>query len=552
MGCLKTYISLLVFLLAFKLYSQSFKVTFPESKNDKELEQELENTFKQKPAALKAEVERVLQNRGYWLYTLNISTTSDSTELYSIETNTRINNYKLNSPLPNSINIPELKSSKEALSTQTLNKITEHYLSFLENNGYPFASLKFDNYQIRSNTLIGDLNINKGPYISFDSITIKGFNEFPEEILKYDLGYFKGRPYSEVFLKNLEARIQQVEYLSFSRPPAIAFFKNKATLFLYVNDQKSNQIDGIIGLNTEANGQSTFNGDFKLRLLNQFKNGEEIYLRWRRPDESVQELNFAFDIPYLFHSPFLLNAGIDIFRQDSTFVNTETQTYLKYLISRGSFIAGGFNYLSSTLISDDANFNTNAYGSFKSYKYSLGAEINRTNRLLIPTSGYQFIAYATSGNRNTSDQKMEQYAWRLELDHFWNFLKNMVLYSSLSTKALFGDNLFENELYRIGGLKSLRGFNEQSIFSSAYGIGSLEYRYMIGEFDYLTLFSDLAYTEKKTASANSYDWLTGLGTGINFRTNSGIFSLFLAVGKSQATNFDLRATKVHFGYVNRF
>ena len=122
----------------------------------------------------------------------------------------------------------------------------------------------------------------------------------------------------------------------------------------------------------------------------------------------------------------------------------------------------------------------------------------------------------------------------------------------LNSEALIGKNLFDNELYRIGGLKTLRGFNEQSIFASTYGVATAEYRYMIGQYDYLTVFSDVAYVEKKTESEFNSQWLTGLGAGINFRTNGGVFSLFLAVGKNQDTSFDFRATKVHFGYLNQF
>ena len=47
------------------------------------------------------------------------------------------------------------------------------------------------------------------------------------------------------------------------------------------------------------------------------------------------------------------------------------------------------------------------------------------------------------------------------------------------TGYLESPGVFENELYRIGGLKTLRGFDEDSIFASFYTIGPLETRYLL-------------------------------------------------------------------------
>jgi outer membrane protein insertion porin family len=77
-------------------------------------------------------------------------------------------------------------------------------------------------------------------------------------------------------------------------------------------------------------------------------------------------------------------------------------------------------------------------------------------------------------------------------------------------------------------------------------------RFMLGAKDYLTVFGDLGYTEKKELTNLNPNWHLGLGCGINFQTKAGIFSLFLAVGKSNESNFDFRNTKVHISYINTF
>ena len=43
---------------------------------------------------------------------------------------------------------------------------------------------------------------------------------------------------------------------------------------------------------------------------------------------------------------------------------------------------------------------------------------------------------------------------------------------------LQSENMFKNELFRIGGLKTLRGFDEESITASFYNIATLEWRFL--------------------------------------------------------------------------
>lgn len=497
-----------------------------------------------------------LYTAGYLFSESNISR-KDTSVLLTINPGPRTIQAQPQLKLPEGFAIPQLTNTKLnsfAANEKNLNNLVEYYLTYLEDNGYPFASLNFEDYYIENDTLKGNIAITPGPQIVLDSVVIKGFDRFSKNVIRYDLGYKKGMLYSESFLRKLQEKTQQIEYLNMVTPPAVAFTEKENILFLYFEEVKSNQIDGVIGLNTKENGDVNFNGDVQLRLLHVFKKGEEFNLRWRRPDESVQALNFDMEIPYLFKTPFWMEANLSIFRQDSSFVNTDIQGLLKYLLESGSFVSGGINYKSSNVLQAlTSSQSTGDYGSFNTVFYKLGLELNKTNRALIPTKGFKVKAYGLTGKRKTSDTQQNQYSWQVFGNYYWPiFSTKHILKTGIQTQALFGENLFINELYRIGGLKTLRGFNEQSIYASSYGIGTLEYRYMIGKYDYLTLFGDFAYAENRTGNSFSSNWFTGLGAGINFETRGGIFSLFYAIGKDDQNPFDVRTSKIHFGYVNRF
>lgn len=436
---------------------------------------------------------------------------------------------------------------KKTLNQENINLFCENYLSQLEDNGYPFAQIKFSDYKINGDSIKGRIKIIPGPFIQLDSLVIKGFDQFSKNFIKYNFLFSKGMTYSESYLKKLEDYAAQVEFLDFERSPAVAFAKDKTVLYLYLKEVKSNQIDGVIGLNTEDNGDISFNGDFQLRLLNILKKGEEIQVRWRRPDDEVSDLNLLFNLPYILGSRFGLEGDLQIFRQDSSFVNSNINGTLKYLIESGSFLNLGIGYSSSNILLSESDLSLN---SFQTVSYSLGYERKSTNYYISPTKGNELNSKIFTSRRTASESTSNQYGWNLSSAQYFTIFQNHVLKAQINSKALIGESLFRNEIYRIGGLKTLRGFNEQSIYASAFGVGTLEYRYMIGRNNYLAAFGDLAYVENQPS--NSENIFLGLGAGLNFETNGGIFSLFLAIGKDNENPFDFRTSKIHFGYINRF
>lgn len=422
------------------------------------------------------------------------------------------------------------------------------YLDILQENGYPFAQTRLGKWQLNQDTLVANLQLDPGPYITLDSLIVKGYTKFSKHVLRYTLNFKKGMPYSETYVKTLSKNIGNVEYLQFTASPALAFSEDKTTLYLYIEEVKSNQVDGIIGLNTNEDGSTSFNGEFKLRLLNILKSGEEIKLQWRRPDESVQSLNAALAFPFVFNTPFWLAGELNIFRQDSSFVNTDAEGLLKYYLGGGGLLSGGLGYrVSNTLGNENSGF-----ANFTTTQYKLGLEWYRTDRVLIPRKGYQLSTFGFTANRKTSAQNSAQYGWEIDVVRYFLVGSKHVALAHLNSSSLFGENLFTNELYRIGGLRTLRGFNEQQIYASSYAIGTLEYRYMIGNYDYLALFSDVAFAENTANAQYSSNVYTGLGAGFSFNTGAGIFSLFYAIGRDLENTFDFRTSKVHFGYISRF
>ena len=92
-----------------------------------------------------------------------------------------------------------------------------------------------------------------------------------------------------------------------------------------------------------------------------------------------------------------------------------------------------------------------------------------------------------------------------------------------------------------------RCFNEESVFASTYGIASLEYRFMPNDGFYISVFGDYGFVENKSSGLNEN--LLGLGTGISFLTQLGVFNLSYAVGKQSDSSLTSEIQKFILEYL---
>ena len=119
---------------------------------------------------------------------------------------------------------------------------------------------------------------------------------------------------------------------------------------------------------------------------------------------------------------------------------------------------------------------------------------------------------------------------------------------------MLNEQVVNNEATGIGGLKTLRGFNEEAIFATSYMIARNELRYQIERNGYLFLLFDGAWYENMSLNhlGARRDTPYALGLGITLGTKAGIFSLSAAAGSEQGNPLLIRSTKFHFGFLSIF
>jgi hemolysin activation/secretion protein len=107
-----------------------------------------------------------------------------------------------------------------------------------------------------------------------------------------------------------------------------------------------------------------------------------------------------------------------------------------------------------------------------------------------------------------------------------------------------------NELYRFGGINSIRGFNENSLQANQFTSLLTEYRYLINPSIYIHSIIDYGYYQDQ--SINRKGSLIGLGIGIGLQTKNGLFNIIYANGSSNNEAIKSSNSIVHLSFKTIF
>jgi hemolysin activation/secretion protein len=251
----------------------------------------------------------------------------------------------------------------------------------------------------------------------------------------------------------------------------------------------------------------------------------------------------------MFKSPFGISAELKIFKQDSTFTTTDQQARLSYQLNPNSEVYMGYKtYESSNLL--DVIIAGSAVEDYDSRYLLLGANFKRLQSVsFFPVK--TFIGVDSEiGNRATMDNRESQFRISGNISHIFNLNVRNSIYLNNSTSVLSSETYLTNELFRFGGINSIRGFAENSIDASLFSVLNTEYRYLLGSTTYIHSIIDLAYFENQTLELTEELYSFGLGLGL--QTEAGVFKLNIANGVSGMQNFKFSNTKIHLSLSSRF
>ncbi|MBL0095534.1 MAG: BamA/TamA family outer membrane protein [Bacteroidetes bacterium] len=443
-------------------------------------------------------------------------------------------------------------------------------LDWCSNNGYPFALVRLDSVKTEWAGLKARFTVDKGDPVVMDTALIKGTVKISEAYLYNYLGIKPGAPFNGALLSKVSVRLREIPFVTEARPFELEFTPGKARPVLFLQSRKASQFNGVVGVQPDNvnPGKVFVTGDVRLRLLNAFGKAELLDLNWSNPLPRSQDLKVKFSYPFLFSLPVGVEGELMLFKKDSTFLELNRQIGFRYFFAGNNSFRVFFGRKTSNLISTKGYENITSLPPFADVganTFGLGVLFQRLDYRLNPRQGFSVDVNAGAGVRvidknarinpeayDSLSLRATQYKAEGIVDFYIPLFSRAVVNIGAMGGWMQNENIFSNELYRFGGLRSLRGFDEASLLASSYVVGKIEYRFILEQNSYLLLFYNRAWYEDRSREEILTDTPYGFGAGITFDTKLGIFSFTYALGSQQSNPIEFRAAKVHFGLVNYF
>ena len=431
----------------------------------------------------------------------------------------------------------------------------EHTLNSLNidktKNGNTFARVSLKNIKgFDSKTLTANIKVSNGSKRTIDQIIIKGYNQFPESFIKYNVGIKKGMTLENSVLIRKNNELNSLDFVTTTKPPEILFKEDSTTVYFYLKKLKNNNFDGILGFSSgEENQGLTLNGYINLKLNNNLNYGEQFSLNYKSDGNEQQNFRVRLSVPYIFRTPLGIETELKIFKRDSTFLTSNQFAKINYQINTKSKAHVGYKSYQSDNLRNESHTNLLVEDYKSKFLLTGYSFIKNQNNILFPIKSMFQINFEIGTKNNNSTKESQLRAETLFYYIFNLNLKNSILIKN-NSRLLSSDTYLTNELYQFGGVNSIRGFNENSIDASFFTVLNTEYRYQFNNNLYLHSIFDIAYFENQNIALR--EKLYSFGFGIGLQTTSGIIKFGIANGNTENQDFNFSNTKIHISITSKF
>jgi len=433
-------------------------------------------------------------------------------------------------------------------SPQQAESLMDGFVQILERKGYPLSTARLKNITREGSSLNAELTITTEKKRTLDGLVIEGYKKFPEGIRRNILRQYKKKTFNQQNLQRVYNDFNALRFITQSRYPEILFKQDTTKVYVYAEKARSNAFDGFIGFSNDEGNNVIFNGYVDLQLNNVLNTGEKFNLYWKSDGNRQTTFNTSLELPYIFKSPLGIKASLRIFKQDSTFQNTSTEINLGYYFRYNSKLFLGYQQTQSV---DIQNLNNAMLSDFSNSFWTGTYEFTGYNidDFLFPERTSLFVKAGT-GKRDGKVSDSNQYFTQLNLSYNFYLSRRNIINLKAQGYYLESDDYIVNELYRFGGINSIRGFNENSLQANLYAALLSEYRYVLAQNMYVHSIIDYGYYQDETSASKNN--LLGLGFGFGLLTNTGLFNIIYANGSTKDQSIKLSNSIVHLSFKAKF
>lgn len=458
------------------------------------------------------------------------------------------------------VKIPEELSSfhddrvKTNYSYQSLSSLMEKVVSTYENKGYPFAKAWLDSLSLKDETFYGNLKFDKGYLITWDSLIIDG-DSLNTRFLQRYLGIKRGAPFNQQLARDADNKLKALPWLQINSHVTVRITRDKAYLIIKANQTKASTLQGIMGF-VPGNGASGYrlNGEFTMRLENIFEESISAEIDGQKISSGSSRINLKGLYPKVGGEDLDFAFGFSSLKQDSFYFHNKFRLEPSFQMNNLSSISVIYEQDNTRLTSLNSGIDTVNYSQQKISWYGLGFNLKKTDFLPLPRNGFLVHFEALAGNKKFETGGANQNKTKLTYRYtgkamlFLPLSKRIIFIPEVSTANIKAEKLYKNDLFRLGGLNSLLGYDEESIYCEKYLRGNLGLRLLTDRQSFLSAnFNTASYKYEQKNHINS-----GAAIGYSYSTKAGWFSVNFAVPISVISQTGINNTRIHIGYLNSF
>ena len=432
-------------------------------------------------------------------------------------------------------------------------KLAEHY----ELKGYPFAEVTLDGFEIKKEEskekfIEVFFSVEKNLKAKIDKVEIAGNNFTKENVIIRELNIKENDYFNPKLSQKLITRLQRLNIFSNIKNPEFYFDeKNKGNLRIEVVEDNTNSFDGLIGYipSSERDRKGYLTGQVNFSFRNLFGTLRAFSFRWNRIDRFSQDLEIKYFEPWFFNLPLNILPSFQQTKQDTSFIrrNFNSQFDLNLLENFSIVLSISF----SSVIPQSQYYINNVFNS-TSTGYGVGIKIDTRDHpfftksgLLFRTDFYQVIKKI---HDKTQTSRYNQKKGHFNFQIFQQVIKNQILFASFNAKVIDGGKIEISDLFYLGGMNTVRGYEENQFRGSRVFWSNIEYRLFVSYTDYVALFFDSGYYFRDILDEKLSKFRIGYGFGIGFNMPLGLMKVSYALGEGDSF---LRG-KIHFGIVSAF
>jgi hypothetical protein len=429
-----------------------------------------------------------------------------------------------------------------------------NWVNLMNNNGFPFAEINFENTAIDQNNFQIKCLLKSGPLVKIDTLITPELSKKEWNLISKASNLKIGNPFNLSQINDISKNLKNTGYVKELKAAAYEFINDLAHIYIYAEPVSKNSLNGLIGVQPDNEGNIQFTGNVALNLLNSLKFGETVNINWRRMFNASQNLITEINLPYILNSEFGLIGGFDMIKKDTSFFNLKGGFELNYKV-KNNFSAGILLTLNNS-----TNLLGIEYSSTSTNSFGFTFKFNQLDRINNPTKGLSVVSDLSYGWKesfntdsiNNNIYRTPNFSANLKLVSYTRLKKKATIKLGVTAATIQNEILFENEFARIGGYKTIRGFDEETIYTSSFLLSNIELRYLFDENSNIFLFSDYALTESKTALLTEEQLYNSIGFGSNIAMNNGVLTIIYGLGRKMEDKFLIRTGKIHLGFTSFF